>query len=125
MKPIDLSKLNTPLIRGLLQSLLLAQKQRILNMALLSNTKDDFVKELHVEIPLEDCTPELRSALAKEFKRHKGAARLFLDVTFRHDGIDDRLSHFSKKFSLSPSYELYDFLDKKNLRHHAVTKVTL
>ena len=98
---------------------------RILKMALLSNTKDDYIKEFHIEIPLESSTPELRSALVKELKKHKGSARLYVDVNFRHDGIDDRLTLFSKKYTLSPGYELYAFLDKKNLRHHAVTKVTL
>ena len=98
---------------------------RILSMALLSNTKDEYVKELHIELPLEASTPELRSALMKEFKRHKGTARLYVDLTFRHDGIDDRLSLFSKKFTLSPGYELFDFLEKKNIRHHAVIKVNL
>ena len=98
---------------------------RILNMALLSNTKDDYIKEFHIEIPLESSTPELRSALVKELKKHKGSARLYVDLNFRHDGIDDRLTLFSKKYTLSPGYELYAFLDKKNLRHHAVTKVTL
>ena len=88
-------------------------------------TKDDYIKELHVELPLEAASPELRTALAKECRRHKGKARLYVDLTFEHDGIEDTLSLFSKKFSLSPDYELLAFLDKKNLRHHLVTKVEL
>ena len=98
---------------------------RIVGMTLLSNTKDDFIKEFHVEVPLEDSTPELRIALLKEFKHHKGKARLYIDLVFKHDGIDDRLQLFSKKFTLSPDYELLAFLDKKNLRHRMVTKVEL
>ena len=97
----------------------------ILNMMLLSNTRDEFFKELHVEIPLETATPELRSVLLKELKHHKGKARLFFDVLFRHDGIDDRLSLISKKYNVAPGYELYNFLEKKNLRHHAVKEVKL
>jgi DNA polymerase-3 subunit alpha len=98
---------------------------RILNMMLLSNTRDEFFKELHVEIPLEAATPELRSVLLKELKHHKGKARLFFDVLFQHDGIDDRLSLISKKYNVAPGYELYNFLEKKNLRHHAVKEVKL
>ena len=100
-------------------------EMRIVGMTLLANTKDDYIKELHVELPLEAATPELRTALAKECRRHKGKARLYVDLTFEHDGIEDTLSLFSKKFSLSPDYELLAFLDKKNLRHHLVTKVEL
>ena len=98
---------------------------RILNMALLPNTKDEYIKEFHVELPLDAATPELRSALVKELRHHKGKARLYVDLTFSHDGIDDRLELFSKKFLVSPGYELINFLDKKNLRHRMVTKVTL
>ena len=98
---------------------------RIQNIALLPNTRDDYIKEFHVELPLRHVTPELRSALVKEFKRHKGNARLFVDLVFEHDGQEDRLSLFSRKITLSPDYALYDFLDKQNLRHRLVTKVEL
>ena len=98
---------------------------RILNMALLPNTKDEYIKELHIEIPLEAATPEMMKALHKEFRLHKGKARLHVDLSFKHDGIEDNLALFSKKIALSPGYELFDFLDKKNLRHHLVTKVSL
>lgn len=98
---------------------------RIQNMALLSNTKDDFIKEFHIELPLAAATPQLRNALAKEFRRHKGKARLYVDLAFSHDGIDDRLELFSKKFTLAPGYELVNFLNKHNLRHRMVTKVVL
>ena len=98
---------------------------RILNMMLLSNTKDEFIKELHIDIPLASATPELRSSLLKELKQHKGKARLFFDVLFQHDGIDDRLSLISKKYNVAPCYELYNFLEKKNLRHHVVKEVKL
>ena len=98
---------------------------RILKMALLSNTKDDFIKEFHIELPLQLSTPELRSVLLKELKRHKGKARLFIDLVFEHDGAEDRLSLFSKKIAVSPGYELIDFLERKNLRHRLVTKVEM
>ena len=98
---------------------------RIVNMALLSNTKDEYIKEFHVEMPLSAATPELRAALVKELKNHKGKARLYVDLVFQHDGAEDHLDLFSKKYSVAPGYELIDFLDKKNLRHHLVTKVGL
>ncbi|MBR3450213.1 MAG: DNA polymerase III subunit alpha [Bacteroidales bacterium] len=98
---------------------------RILKMALLSNTKDDFIKEFHVEIPLESATPELRKELLKEFRQHKGKARLYMDLTFTHDGVEEQLELFSKKFSVAPGYELIAFLNKKNLRHRMVTKVEM
>ncbi len=98
---------------------------RIQNIALLPNTKDEYIKEFHVEIPLDAATPDLRAALVKAFKYHKGKARLYVDLLFSHDGVEDTLGLVSKKYALSPCYELIDFLDKKNLRHHLVTKVNL
>ncbi|MBQ1655896.1 MAG: hypothetical protein II053_03185, partial [Bacteroidales bacterium] len=78
-----------------------------------------------VEIPLGSVTPELRKALLKEFRQHKGKARLYIDLTFSHDGVEDSLELFSKKFSVSPGYELINFLNQKNLRHRLVTKVEM
>ena len=98
---------------------------RIVGMALLSNTKDDFIKEFHIAVPLSEVTPRLTADLAKEFRRHKGKARLYVDLSFTHDGIDDHLSLFSRKFTVDPNYELFAFLDKNNLRHRMVTKVEI
>ena len=94
-------------------------------MALLPNTRDDFIKEFHVELPLDASSAELRKALVKECKHHKGAARLFIDLRFSHDGAEDKLSLFSKKYTVSPGYELIDFLDQHGLRYQLVKKVTL
>ena len=98
---------------------------RLVNMVLLSNTKDDFVKEIRVALPLSAVTPALTSALVKEFKRHKGKARFCVDLSFTYDGVEDNLSLISHKFTLSPSYELFAILDKHHLRHSMVTKVEL
>ena len=98
---------------------------RIQGMMLLSNTKDEFIKEVHIELPLRSATPELRAALLKEFRRHKGNARLYMDLLFEHDGEEDRLSLFSKKFRLSPDEELFNFIEKNNLRHRMVTEVRI
>ena len=98
---------------------------RIMDMVLLANTRDEYIKEFHIELPLEAATPQLRKELAKELKGHPGAARLFIDLRFSHDGAEDRLDLFSKKFTVAPDYGLYAFLDRHNLRHHLVKKVTL
>ena len=98
---------------------------RIQKMVLLSNTRDEFIKEFHIELPLAHSTQALRDALLREFRRHKGKARLYVDLVFEHDGAEDRLSLFSKKIAVSPDYDLIDFLKKHNLRHRMVTKIDL
>ena len=98
---------------------------RIQNMMLLSNTRDEFIKEFHVEYPLQGSSPELRGALLKEIKHHKGKARLHIDLTFDHEGESQQLGHFSKKYSVTPGFELLAFLDRHHLRHHLVKKVVM
>ena len=56
---------------------------------------------------------------------HTRGARLFIDLRFSHDGAEDKLSLFSKKYTVSPGYELIDFLDQHGLRYQLVKKVTL
>ena len=102
-----------------------AWELRIQNMVLLSNTRDEFIKEFHIELPLDASTPQLRKDLLKEVRHRKGAARLYLDLTFPHDGIEDQLSLFSRKYTVAPDYDLYAFLDRHKLRHHLVKKVML
>ena len=94
----------------------------IQGMTLLSNTRD-FIKEFHIELPLDQSSQELRTAFVKELKRHKGNTQLHFDLLFSHDGIDDRLQLFSTKYTVAPDYDLVGFLKKHNLRHHRVTKV--
>ena len=98
---------------------------RLKNMMLLSNTRDEFIKEYHVELPLASVTPELRAALLKELKHRKGHTRLFLDLVFEHEGTEHRLSLFSKKFRVMPGYELGSFLERNGLRHRMVTEVRI
>jgi len=98
---------------------------KIVGITLLSSTKDDFIKEVHIIVPIEKCTDELRAGLQKEFKRHKGAARLFIDVAFTHDGKHDIVSMFSKNIKLSPSFELFDYFERMGLRFKIVKEVKI
>ena len=98
---------------------------RIVGITLLSNTKDEFIREFHIVWPLKTSSEALRSELAKELKNHKGGARLYFDVLFDHDEKSDSVVLFSKKISVSPDYDLYDWLDARGLRHYIKKEIAI
>lgn len=91
---------------------------KVTGMGFLSDMKEKFVREFHVVMPIDRITPELRKDLARELKRHKGCARLYIDVLFSHDGQQDSVVLFSKEIKADPCFEIYDFLDLHGLRHY-------
>ena len=98
---------------------------RIQSMMLLANSKDEFIKELHISLALDRADEALRKNLLKVCKRHKGKARLYIDLGFTHDGKSDTVTLFSRDILLSPSKELYTDLSSLGLTCHLVKKVTL
>jgi len=96
---------------------------KIVGITLLSNTKESFVNEVHIVLPIEKSTPELRKDLVKQLKHYKGSARLYVDVMFTHEGQHDTVSMFSKEIKIAPSYDLFDYLDSKGLRHYIKKEV--
>lgn len=98
---------------------------KIRSMALLSNTKEDFIKEFHIVIPDDRLTVGFRSALMKELKRHKGSAQLYVNVIFHAEGEEQSVEFVSKHVKVTPSYELFDWLDKEGLRYSFPKKIKI
>ncbi len=96
---------------------------KIAGMAFLSDTKERFIREFHIVLPLDRITPDLRKSLAKEFKRHKGSVRLYVDVLFSHDGQQDSVVLFSKETKVNPCFELYDTVETYGLKHYLKKEV--
>ncbi len=84
-------------------------------MHLLSNVKDEFVKEFVVVVPLEAVTADFTEALKKVCKRCKGKARLYVDILDRDLRSD--VEFFSRTISVSPEPALLDFLASRNLTY--------
>jgi DNA-directed DNA polymerase III (polc) len=98
---------------------------RIVNMTLLSNTKDEYIREFHIALPLQRADQAFRKELLKTLRQYKGKARLFLDMEFDFEGEHQRLSMFSKKYSVSPCYELFDWLASRGLPYSIVKDISL
>ena len=97
-------------------------EMRIVNMTLLANTKEEFIKEYHIVLPLSQAEEGFQKNLLKEIKHHKGKARLFVDLQFEHDGQQDMVKMFSKSILVNPSYELNDFFHNRGIRSYLVKK---
>ena len=98
---------------------------KILNITLLANTRDEYIKEFHISLPVERADENTRKILLKELKHHKGKARLYMEITFPYEGKWDKVVMFSKKICVSPSIELMDSLQKLGMQCSLVSKVTL
>jgi DNA polymerase-3 subunit alpha len=86
---------------------------KIVGMMLLSNIKDEFVKEFCIDLPLERISDDLTKSLRKVCRKHKGNARLKFNIIDRES--DMAVEFFSKKILVSPDQELFDYLQNKGL----------
>lgn len=95
---------------------------KVQNMTLLGNTKDAYITDIHIGFPLTRSDETFRRDLLKVLKKHKGNARLMMDIDFEAEGRRESVTMFSKKHKLSPSYELFDDLDRLGVPHKLVKK---
>ena len=95
---------------------------KIDNITLLANVREELIREFHLVLPLNRSEEGFRKAIIKEMKRHKGKARLFVDLQFEHDGVQDAVKFFSKSIMVNPSYELIDYFGSLGVKAYLVKK---
>lgn len=91
-------------------------------MTLLSNVKEDLVKEFHIVMPIEILNDSFRSDFKKVLKRNKGNSRLFLEIVDKKQKLSAEF--FSKSIHISPDTELLEWLEANGLKY-VVPKVKL
>ena len=89
---------------------------RVRRVVPLADARDEMVSELHVAIPLERSDEALRERLKKVVAESPGNARLYLDIFFEHDGKEDMVPMFSRKYTVMPTPKLIAFLENEGLR---------
>ncbi|MCF0167078.1 MAG: DNA polymerase III subunit alpha, partial [Bacteroidales bacterium] len=88
----------------------------IKEMHLLSTVKDTFIKEFHINVPVEVLSDKFTKELASVCRRNKGESRLFVNLFDRTKDL--QVEFFSKKYFVSPDEELLTFLKLNNIPYN-------
>ncbi len=96
---------------------------RIRKITLLANTKDDFIKDFTVNIPVKKINKAFRKELVSKLKEHKGKKLLSLKVLDYENQI--AVNFFSKKYKIDVNPDFIDFLEHNNLEYSADMDVAI
>ncbi|MBQ3582103.1 MAG: DNA polymerase III subunit alpha [Alistipes sp.] len=87
---------------------------KILSMQQLAEVRDS-VKEVHIQIPIEDITHDFVEEFSTHVRKSKGKTLLRLTVTDRKMGTS--LNLYSKRYRVEMTQRLTDYLDKNEFKY--------
>lgn len=96
---------------------------KIRKMTFLANTKDDFVKEFSINIPVKKINKVFRKELVKQLKQNSGKKMLTLKVLDYENQIS--VEFFSKKYKIDINNQFIDFLEHHNIDYNVNVEVSL
>ena len=88
---------------------------KIISMVQLSEMRDTMIKEMHVQLPVEDVTPTLVRELTEKVKEAKGETLFRISVIDREAHVS--LSLFSKSHKVSLTQSLVSYLDDNEIKY--------
>ncbi len=91
---------------------------KLKNIAMLANTKEDFIRTLEIDLPVEAITAEFRKELIKILKANKGKKMLSIKAISAREGFC--VECFSRKFKIDPSEELLAWLENNHIRFNVI-----
>lgn len=96
---------------------------KIKKVTLLANTKDEFIKNFMINLPVAKITKEFRKEMIKVLKSNKGEKALSLKVL----DFDNQLAveFFSRKYKIDINNDLLDFLDHQNLTYSVYKEIAM
>ena len=96
---------------------------KIRRMTFLANTKDDFIKEFSINIPVKKITKEFRKELVKQLKENSGKKVLNIKIIDFENQM--AVEFFSKKYRIDVNSQFIDFLDHHNIEYKTTVDVSL
>lgn len=96
---------------------------KIRKITLLANTKDEFIKQFTINIPVKKINKGLRKELVAQLKEHKGKKLLFLKALDYDNQV--AVDFFSKKYKIDINPGFINFLEHHNLDYTVDTEVAL
>ncbi len=91
---------------------------KVRGMMLLSNTKESFVKEIRINLPVERINSGFRSSLKQALKHNHGKALLVLNILDYSNRLN--VEFFSKKYAVAPTDDFMGYLDTTGLEYSIV-----
>ena len=95
---------------------------RLQNMALLANSREKFITELSIAIHLDQIDTKFRKSFTKAISSNKGKVGLSIFIT-NNDKIE--VEFFSRKYRVSITNDLIDYLKANNIRYRIIKKINL
>lgn len=86
---------------------------KIAAMTLLANTRDSFVKEIRINLPVSKIDDHFRTSLKKAVKDSEGKSSLVLNVLDYANNVN--VEFFSKKYYVAPTQQLLGFLSSSEI----------
>lgn len=96
---------------------------KVRNITLLANTKDAYVRNIKVKLPLETVNEDFRKRMKEILKNVKGNAAVTFSVLDRQNRLS--VDFYSRKYSVSPDPELFSFFDELGLEYEIEKQVAL
>ena len=96
---------------------------KIRKATLLANTKEDFIKEFVINLPVHKLDKDFRKKFIKQLKANKGKKRLVIKALDYENQV--AVDFVSLKLKVDVNNELIDFLRDNNLEHSVVTEISL
>ncbi|WP_295939716.1 DNA polymerase III subunit alpha [uncultured Alistipes sp.] len=106
-------------IRGKVQPKLYNDKElefKIISMVQLAQMRDEMIKEMNIQLPVEEITPQLVRELSGKIKESKGETLLRLNVYDREAHVAINL--FSKSYKVSLSNALVSYLEDNDIKYN-------
>ena len=88
---------------------------KVLSMMQLAEMRDTMIKEIHVNIPIEELTETFITDFAENIRRNKGNTILRTTVCDRSDGVN--LNMYSKRYKVALTPQLVEYLDGNELKY--------
>lgn len=81
----------------------------------LANTKEDFIKQITINIPIRGLNGNFRKELMNRFKENKGSTAVIIKALDYENHL--AVEFFSTKFKISPNKDLFNYLDSIPLEY--------
>ena len=86
---------------------------KVLSITQLHEVRETMIKELHLQLPVEQITDSFIRDFTKLVKHHKGNTTLRM-VVYDNEGVALRL--FSKRYRVDVAQELVDYLTEQEIK---------